>query len=106
NNLTADWNFAEGGAVNSYPNIDNINGNFIGNYIEASSDSQRIEAEGGAFHGNASNIRGHFVNNYIKLTSNTGSLYGEGGAIRFSMADNANIVGDFIGNFVELESAS
>ena len=29
NNLTADWNFAEGGAVNSYPNIDNINGNFI-----------------------------------------------------------------------------
>ena len=106
NNLTADWNFAEGGAVNSYPNIDNINGNFIGNYIEASSDSQRIDAEGGAFYGNASNIRGHFVNNYIKLTSNTGSLYGEGGAIRFSMADNANIVGDFIGNFVELESAS
>ena len=106
NNLTADWNFAEGGAVNSYPNIDNINGNFIGNYIEASSDSQRIDADGGAFYGNASNIRGHFVNNYIKLTSNTGSLYGEGGAIRFSMADNANIVGDFIGNFVELESAS
>lgn len=104
--MTADWNFAEGGAVNSYPNIDNINGNFIGNYIEASSDSQRIDAEGGAFYGNASNIRGHFVNNYIKLTSNTGSLYGEGGAIRFSMADNANIVGDFIGNFVELESAS
>ena len=106
NNLTADWNFAEGGAVNSYPNIDNINGNFIGNYIEASSDSQRIDADGGAFYGNASNIRGHFVNNYIKLTSNTGSLYGKGGAIRFSMADNANIVGDFIGNFVELESAS
>lgn len=106
NNLTVDWNFAEGGAVNSYPNIDNINGNFIGNYIEASSDSQRIHADGGAFYGNASNIRGHFVNNYIKLTSNTGSLYGEGGAIRFSMADNANIVGDFIGNFVELESAS
>ena len=104
--MTADWNFAEGGAVNSYPNIDNINGNFIGNYIEASSDSQRIDADGGAFYGNASNIRGHFVNNYIKLTSNTGSLYGEGGAIRFSMADNANIVGDFIGNFVELESAS
>ncbi len=101
NNLTADWNFAEGGAVNSYPNIDNINGNFIGNYIEASSDSQRIDADGGAFYGNASNIRGHFVNNYIKLTSNTGSLYGEGGAIRFSMADNANIVGDFIGNFAE-----
>lgn len=106
NNLTVDWNFAEGGAVNSYPNIDNINGNFIGNYIEASSDSQRIDADGGAFYGNASNIRGHFVNNYIKLTSNTGSLYGEGGAIRFSIADNANIVGDFIGNFVELESAS
>ena len=99
NDLTAEWNGIGGGAVNSYPNIDNINGNFIGNYIEASSDSQRIDAEGGA-------IRGHFVNNYIKLTSNTGSLYGEGGAIRFSMADNANIVGDFIGNFVELESAS
>ena len=106
NDLTAEWNGIGGGAVNSYPNIDNINGNFIGNYIEASSDSQRIDAEGGAFYGNASNIRGHFVNNYIKLTSNTGSLYGEGGAIRFSMADNANIVGDFIGNFVELESAS
>lgn len=106
NDLTAEWNGIGGGAVNSYPNIDNINGNFIGNYIEASSDSQRIDADGGAFYGNASNIRGHFVNNYIKLTSNTGSLYGEGGAIRFSMADNANIVGDFIGNFVELESAS
>ena len=106
NDLTAEWNGIGGGAVNSYSAIDNINGNFIGNYIEASSDSQRIDAEGGAFYGNASNIRGHFVNNYIKLTSNTGSLYGEGGAIRFSMADNANIVGDFIGNFVELESAS
>lgn len=106
NDLTAEWNGIGGGAVNSYPNIDNINGNFIGNYIEASSDSQRIDADGGAFFGNASNIRGHFVNNYIKLTSNTGSLYGDGGAIRFSMADNANIVGDFIGNFVELESAS
>ena len=106
NNSAASWNNLDGGAVNSYLNIDNINGNFIGNYIEASSDSQRIDADGGAFFGNASNIRGHFVNNYIKLTSNTGSLYGDGGAIRFSMADNANIVGDFIGNFVELESAS
>lgn len=105
NNLTADWNFAEGGAVNSYPNIDNINGNFIGNYIEASSDSQRIDADGGAFYGNASNIRGHFVNNYIKLTSNTGSLYGEGGAIRFAGVEGSNIVGDFIGNYVEIESS-
>lgn len=105
NDLTAEWNGIGGGAVNSYSAIDNINGNFIGNYIEASSDSQRIDADGGAFYGNASNIRGHFVNNYIKLTSNTGSLYGEGGAIRFAGVEGSNIVGDFIGNYVEIESS-
>lgn len=105
NDLTAEWNVIRGGAVNSYSAIDNINGNFIGNYIEASSDSQRIDADGGAFYGNASNIRGNFIGNYIKLTSNSGLLNGEGGAIRFSSVEGSNIVGDFIGNYVEIESS-
>ena len=105
NDLTAEWNGIGGGAVNSYSAIDNINGNFIGNYIEASSDSQRIDADGGAFYGSASNIRGNFIGNYIKLTSNSGVLYGDGGAIRFAGVEGSNIVGDFIGNYVEIESS-
>lgn len=83
--------------------INNIEGNFTGNYVISKND----QARGGAIANLANNgpaiiksIEGNFTDNYAKATSNSA----QGGAIYNSSAGKAiitSITGDFIGNYVE-----
>ncbi|MFI3243343.1 MAG: hypothetical protein R3Y56_03720 [Akkermansia sp.] len=81
-----------GGAIcNNKGTINNINGSFIGNYIDGPQ-----EAYGGAISNNSSTIgeiNGDFIGNYINA-----STTGQGGAI-FNDGTISEVNGDFIGNY-------
>ncbi len=82
---------SSGGAIYNYNgNINNIAGDFIGNYVStASSDGM---ASGGAiynYNGNINNITGKFIGNYASTNFNQGgvasggAIYNNGGTITF-----------------------
>jgi len=88
-------NNAYGGAIDNRGTIDNIIGDFIGNYSNGSAYSS-----GGAIHngGTINNIIGNFIGNYA--TSSLGSYSASwGGAIYNYYGTINNISGDFIGNY-------
>ena len=87
---------SNGGAIYNYEGtIGDITGDFIGNYVSAS--SSRYFAYGGAIYnaGTIDDITGDFIGNYA---SSTGT-YAHGGAIYNYYGTIDDITGDFIGNY-------
>ncbi len=87
-------NDALGGAIYNKSTIQNIKGDFIGNYTK----SETHNALGGAIDNNWStigDITGNFIGNYTK--SETSSA--QGGAIANIFGTIGNIKGNFIGNY-------
>ncbi len=83
-----------GGAIYNNSTIQNIKGDFIGNYTK----SKTSNAGGGAIDNNwntIGDITGNFIGNYTK--SETSSA--QGGAIANNFGTIGNIKGNFIGNY-------
>ena len=91
----------EGGAIYNAENkiINNINGDFIANFAEASEVTRDNVYGGAIYSGNDSIIRyikGNFIGNYVKTTGG----YAQGGAIYIGTGSSVDeIYGNFISNY-------
>ena len=110
-------NFVDGGAIYNYRGtIEDITGDFIGNYASGSSSSHggAIYLNGYADTGVIGNITGDFIGNYA--SSSGGAIYSDRGTIANITGDFiaiysdrgtiANITGDFIGNYASSSRSS
>ncbi len=99
----SEWFDAVGGAIyNRGGIIDNILGDFIGNYAKSES---FCSAQGGAIYnedsGSIGNITGAFIRNYASGSDS------KGGAIyNTENAQIGNVIGDFIENYLKSENSS
>ena len=85
---------AYGGAIYNAENatIDNIMGDFIGNYVQNESNYNDVSGGAIANSGSIGNITGDFIGNYAKGYNTTGGAIINDGMI-------GDITGDFIGNY-------